>query len=919
LYLNAQSIVKKVDELQCVANLTRPDLILVTESWCNDSISNAFLSIDQYELQPELRVDRGDTAGGRGGGLLVYARTGLAVLKFDSGVSFHQHIVFKVRDVKVYLIYRSPNAPPEAMAGLAALVRGADSSSIFIGDFNLPDVNWTTGEHSPRTAELMDAVADAAMEQLVSFSTQVRGNVLDLVLTNIPERVRDISDEGRLASSDHTMLKISVEVGPLREVVKEVRNWRRADWDGMRRQLAATDWRRELRGKPADRMWEAFKNKVHGAVRRFVPTRKVKNDGRPAWMKNEILAALRRKKKLWQRAKGGRGVEEYKEQEKLVKNMIKKAKRQFEKKLAEGGSSNKKPFFAYVKRKTRTRQGVGPLRGGDGRVVTDDTEMAEVLNSFFSSVFTREDLTDIPPAAAGDSVPIERMRITEWEIKKAIRKLKKESAAGPDEIGPRLLQELEGAAATALTMIFRESVESGVVPEDWRRANVTPIFKKGTKMDPGNYRPVSLTSVCCKLLEGLMKTAIMRHLEVNNLVNPSQHGFMAGRSCCTNLLEFMEEVTRAVDEGVPVDVIYLDFAKAFDKVPKERLLEKLRAHGVRGHLLRWIRNWLTGRQQRVVLNGKKSGWEQVLSGVPQGSVLGPLLFLIFINDLDIAARKAEILKKFADDTKLGGRVSTEEERAALQEALDELCVWAATWGMDFNVKKCKVLHIGHNNIRHVYTMGGQPLGETEEETDVGVLTTANLKPAAQCRRAARTAAAVLGQISRAFHYRDRHVFVQLYKQYVRPHLEFAAAAWSPWQEGDKACLERIQQRAVAMVSGLTSRDYEDRLKELHMETLEERRHQMDMAQVHKILTGKDKVDAERLLTLANSHGRNTRAAADARCLRQNPGRLEVRRNFFTQRVVAPWNDVPSEIKHVSSVQAFKSTYRQLRRERVPAA
>jgi len=636
-------------------------------------------------------------------------------------------------------------------------------------------------------------------------------------------------------------------------------------------------------------------------------------------MRNEILAAIRTKKKLWQRAKSGRGVEEYKEQEKRVKNMIKKAKRQFEKKLAEGGNRNKKPFFAYVKRKTRTQQGVGPLRGGDGRTVTDDTEMAEVLNGFFSSVFTREDVTGIPAAAAGDSVPIERMRITEWEVKKAIRKLKKESAAGPDEIGPRLLQELEGAAAAALTIIFRESVASGVVPDDWRRANVTPIFKKGTKMDPGNYRPVSLTSVCCKILEGLLKTTIMKHLEANNLVNSSQHGFMAGRSCCTNLLEFLEEVTRAVDEGVPVDVIYLDFAKAFDKVPKERLLEKLRAHGVSGHLLRWIRNWLTGRQQRVVLNGKKSGWEQVLSGVPQGSVLGPLLFMIFINDLDVAARKAEFLKKFADDTKLGGRVSTEEERAALQEALNELCVWAATWGMEFNVKKCKVLHIGHNNTRHVYTMNGQPLGETEEETDVGVITTANLKPAAQCRKAARTAAAVLGQICRAFHYRDRHVFIQLYKQYVRPHLEFAAAAWSPWQEGDKACLERIQQRAVGMVSGLTSRDYEGRLKELNMITLEERRHQIDMAQVQKLLTGRDRVDVGRLFHMANSHGRHTRAAADDFCLRQGNSRLEVRRNFFTQRVVAPWNQVPTEIKHLRSVQAFKNRYRKLRSERVPAA
>ena len=362
------------------------------------------------------------------------------------------------------------------------------------------------------------------------------------------------------------------------------------------------------------------------------------------------------------------------------------------------------------------------------------------------------------------------------------------------------------------------------------------------------------------MLETLIKGAIVAHLETNGLISPSQHGFMSGRSCCTNLIEFMEAVTRGVDEGAPVDVIYLDFAKAFDKVPKERLLEKMRAHGVRGRVLEWIRNWLTDRRQRVVLNGKKSGWQPVLSGVPQGSVLGPLLFLVYINDLDDAAKKVEILKKFADDTKLGGRVASAAQRAEMQEALDRLFEWSRRWGMEFNIKKCKVLHAGSNNPRQEYKMDGQALLETEEEVDVGVTTNKNLKPAAQCRKAARTAAAVLGQIARAFHYRDRHVFVRLYCQYVRPHLEFAAPAWSPWQEGDKECLERVQRKAVAMVSGLAGREYEDRLQELGLLTLEERRHQMDMAQVHKMLNGVDNVDTASLFTMASTHGRHTRNA-----------------------------------------------------------
>jgi hypothetical protein len=217
-----------------------------------------------------------------------------------------------------------------------------------------------------------------------------------------------------------------------------------------------------------------------------------------------------------------------------------------------------------------------------------------------------------------------------------------------------------------------------------------------------------------------------------------------------------------------LDVIFLDFAKAFDKVPRERLLEKVRAHGVRGRALDWIRAWLTGRRQRVVLNGKHSSWMEVLSGVPQGSVLGPILFLIFINDLDAEVRMIEVVKKFADDTKIGKTVQSEEDKLELQRAIDSLTEWAEKWGMAFNVAKCKIMHFGHENPGFEYTMSGQKLDTTGEERDIGVMVTKNPRPSAQCAKAARTATTVLSQLRRAFHFRDRHIFVRLYTQYVRP-------------------------------------------------------------------------------------------------------------------------------------------------------
>jgi hypothetical protein len=280
-------------------------------------------------------------------------------------------------------------------------------------------------------------------------------------------------------------------------------------------------------------------------------------------------------------------------------------------------------------------------------------------------------------------------------------------------------------------------MEEGVVPADWRDANVTPIFKKGAKSSPSNYRPVSFTSVSCRVMESLIRDAVTAHLTANKLIKNSQHGFL-------------KDNLTVVDGGAGFDIINLDFDKAFDKVPIKRLLKKVRAHGISGQILHWMESWLVGRRQRVVFNGKFSSWEDVLSGVPQGSVLGPLLFIIFINDMDEVIRQINILKKFADDTKLGKTVRVEKDREELQEALDQLCIWAEKWGMVFNVGKCKVMHKGHHHPAFNYTMNGHVLEETKEERDIRVIVSANMKPTAQCMRAAKTAQTVLGQLSRAF-------------------------------------------------------------------------------------------------------------------------------------------------------------------------
>ena len=294
---------------------------------------------------------------------------------------------------------------------------------------------------------------------------------------------------------------------------------------------------------------------------------------------------------------------------------------------------------------------------------------------------------------------------------------------------------------------------------------------------------------------------------------------------------------------------------------------------------RWKNGLKIGYQtgNRVVLNGRKSSWTEVLSRVPQGSVLGPILFTIFINDLDSAAELATILRKFADETKLGKVLNTPTAHMELQNTLEALEKWSEKWCMALNVQKCKVMHVGRTNTRSDYKMGGHVLEKTEEEIDIGVMVTPTLKPATQCSKAAKTATTVLGQISRAFHYRDRTTFLRLYKQYVRPHLEFSSQAWRPWLKKDVEILEKVQERAVRMIGGLQGQTYQKKLTELGLQSVEERMLEADLLMAYKVLHGMCKVDSASWFSMASlTANRSTRATADPLRLLKPRTRQDIR-------------------------------------------
>ena len=922
-----------MEELRGIAFDLSPDFICVTETWTNSDHTDSYLSIKAYNII--CRHDRKDTNAGTGGGLLIYAKDSLCVPESFQPVYelFNQCCSIKIpvngrQNLELVLVYRphrlynSSVDVCENNSQLCNVINSVPKPCIILGDFNFSDISWELLSGDAHSKQFLETIQSAFFTQHVDFPTRLESNTMpDLVLSSHKNQIINVSDVGKLGKSDHSLLMIKIDGCLSSNVsIEEVPDWKRADMSKLRDELHKVDWN-ELKCLSVDDMWIKFKEIVTAAQEACVPMKKRRTNNRPIWMTRSILRIIRKKRRLWKVYKDTKDYQEYlsyKSVEKTVQKSVRRAKQKFERNLAKNAKKNPKSFYSYLRTKTSNKETVGPLKDGN-EFTTDDEKMANILNNFFSSVFTTENMSNLPsPMTTCTGTPLTNTNIEQEKIEAKITKLNSSSSPGPDKLCPRLLQGISDIISIPLAIIYRKSLDEGVVPQEWKRAHVTPIFKKGDKSSAGNYRPISLTCILCKIMESLIRDAIIQHLTSNNIILPSQHGFMQRKSCMTNLLEYLEVLTKLVDEGHSIDVVYLDFAKAFDKVPHQRLLAKLKAAGIDGCIVNWVEAWLKDRKQRVILNGKSSEWRSVDSGVPQGSVLGPTLFIVYINDIDNAVDTVfSILSKFADDTKVIRIVENDVDRAGLQADLENLLSWSEEWQMMFNAGKCKVLHFGKKNPRYCYTIGGYaPAGtvleHVQEEKDLGVIIHESLKPTAQCAKAAKKANQVLGQMSRAITYRDRYTWVSLYKQYVRSHLEYAIQAWCPWTESDIDMLEGVQKRAIRMVSGLQGKTYEERLREVGLTTLLDRRKRGDMIEVWKIMNNKEDVKYNTWFTLASDRTvQPTRHSSSTHFISKPKFNTDIRKNFFSVRSVDPWNNLPQNVYDVSTLNMFKNEYDSL--------
>ena len=497
-------------------------------------------------------------------------------------------------------------------------------------------------------------------------------------------------------------------------------------------------------------------------------------------------------------------------------------------------------------------------------------------------------------------------------VEEVLSSLDGSSSMGPDDLHPVFLKSCSSGLAAPLSRIFQTSFHEMALPKLWKESVVVPLFKKGVRSDALNYRPISLTSVCCKVMERIISKSLTDYLESNSLLSNDQFGFRAGRSTEDQLILTYDYLSDSVERGFTVFLVLFDFSKAFDVVDHVLLLTKLKLVGVGGRLLGWLADFLVGRKMRVVVGGCSSSSQSVRSGVPQGSVLGPLLFLVFINY--VASSVSSYCKLFADDLKLVMRVNRSPGDVLIDDILqgqhdiDLLHDTAKSWGLEMNKDKCSMIHFGRGGLTGEalhstrFTMGGRLIREESSSVDLGVLIDSSLRFHEHIARTVCKAGGLATNLLRSTLNRESSFMITLYTTHIRPILDYCSCLWNSGYVGDLHRLESVQRRWTRHISGLENVDYASRLKLLNLYSVKGRLLRADLIKYWKIFHGKCVISPDRLFPPI-SDSRTRGHPFKIGVLRSV---LECRRRSFGVRCVSIWNSLPSEVVCCTTLSAFKS-------------
>ena len=706
--------VNKVRDLQNLVYSADCDVLAITETWLTSNVSNSELIPQGYTIH---RMDRpGDKIGG---GVLIAVKNSLSSSTCETlvtdeilavNVTLNQNC-----NITFICTYKPPNANNSLFnTNLQAVLSSAtknNSKICLLGDFNFPHIRWKNdGMGEPKSYDdtiFCETLEDFSFQQMNILPSTRHGNVLDLILTNFTEHFQiktDYDDEFR---TDHRILNFNLPVpwmgkkqfcffqtaetgnrtpvsgvkgsganhyprAPARLCTTRcIYNYKNVNWSDIEMKINTSNLEdRVIEATNIDEALSIWMNTLSKSIEEYVPKVRVNNSKSVTWLDKECAKLRNKRNRLKKRALTSDNLEHWNTYKKIrnkMKNTLRRKHKDFINNLGELTKKNPKRFWSYIK--CRKKCNVIPdLMHFNGKTGETNQDIAN-----------KRDINNKCPDVEKCKLPsLGNFQITIEEVHTILKSLDKNKSSGPDEIPPIVLSQCANSLAPSLCALMNKSLELGQFPENWRSANICPIYKSGDKSDITNYRPISLLSVASKVAERCIFNRIypLLHDQIYTL----QQGFMKGRSTVTQLLQVLHDIQKSVIKGEQVDMVYLDFEKAFDKVPHDLLIEKLQSFGIYGNLLKWLNSYLTNRQQRVVLEGKSSSWLEVTSGVPQGSILGPLLFILDINDMPLKLRHSTIAL-FADDSKCYRRITKVQNCQELQDDINHLFKWSVEWGM----------------------------------------------------------------------------------------------------------------------------------------------------------------------------------------------------------------------------------------------
>ncbi|CAH8429229.1 unnamed protein product [Dicrocoelium dendriticum] len=906
MYTNAQGLISKLVELRHRLASEPRDIIMITETWLSGEITDAEIAIPGMSL---LRNDR----TGKGGGVLIYFRTNLRCELIDDP----QTCVTDVLWCKLWLerndvcllsvVYRPPKSTPERdnrlISAFRSVLNQKYSHILVAGDFNTHDLENPASETEVFKAYLQELLSSTFLYNHVTVPTRFRtGNnpsILDLVLTNEELMVDGLKVCSPLGRSDHVTLQFDYICYAKYPAAELETRQSVIHYHVLSALVENTSWTFLANCTP-ELAWETFANTITSLVIE-ASTPKVSQHPRTAksFLRSRTRKCMTLRDRAWRTYKSNPSAEnwtEYVSHRNYCVLLVREDKRTHQQELAKRFCSNKKLLYKHVNGLRKVQRGIPPLNTTNGYTHTAK-EAANALRAQYSPIFQGvQASTYIPPLVTPPPV-LSNVTFTAEMVLQKLLSLRPHSSPGADNIHPKTLQVAAIHLAEPLAAFFQRCFDENIVPSRWKQGVITPIYKAGSRSDPVNYRPVTLLPVIAKVMEAVIADALMGYLENYGIIAPEQHGFRQHRSCTTNLLIARDNWTETVDEGTGVDVAFLDFSKAFDRLDHRILLIKLQQYGIGDPLLGWIGNFLSERQLVVRVRSSFSDPIRVGCGVPQGSVLGPRLFLLFINDLVRVITSKFLL--FADDLKVWRAIKRSDDHEVLQRDLNEAWNWSVRNALPFNVDKCRVVHIRHRQV-HVYKLGAHDLKTTTQERDLGVLVQEDLGCSKQSDSASKRGNQHVGLLRRAFGILDPSIFSLMLNAYVRPHVEYAIQAWQPWLKRDLAALETPQRRATKIVKGLRHTPYQERLEILGVFSGRYRRLRGDLILVYQILSDPSHV-CRHLLKLSP----NTNLRGNSLKLSQQYSRLDCRKTYFSLRVCGPWNALPNSVVCAPTLDTFK--------------